>query len=178
MERRGRRGFVPSQVMLVLLGVIVLAVAAIAVAVNLNYKRVYGTAQIVPYAMEIQPDLNARAGELDPQDNSAQVEPNNYRVIINQMPTMEDGGSRCNLDIENARGNRYLAQVRILLNESGETLFESPVLEPGQGVTDVQFAVRLEQGEHPCTAEYTLYDPQTREESGALSVNLTVRVLA
>lgn len=76
--------------------------------------------------------------------------------------------------IENVPGNNYSTIVRITLDDSGETVYESEMLFPDEYIDVITLNQRLPQGTYPATATFTAYDPETGEEVSAQTARITL----
>ncbi len=105
------------------------------------------------------------------------VEEGMFNISINQRPVFADGEAEGVVGIENAPGNRYLMQVNVMRDDTGEVVYESGVIEPGYYIENAQLAVPLEKGEYPCTAVFTAYEKETEKEMGTAGASIIVSVL-
>lgn len=105
------------------------------------------------------------------------VEEGRFNVSINSNPVFENGASEGNLRIENVPGNRYYMKVIVVLDDTGETVYESDGLKQGQYIENVKLSKTLPKGEYPATAMFTAINPDTLSEEGAAEVKINIVVL-
>ena len=77
---------------------------------------------------------------------------------------------------ENSERNNYDFQVEITLDDSGEVIYVTPLMKPGQHILEDKLQKDLEVGEHRATAMFYAYDDQKvmMGQAGA-SINITVK---
>ena len=100
------------------------------------------------------------------------VEEGMFNISINTAPT--EGP----LQIEHVPGNRYLMQVLITLDDTGELIYETGLIEPNHHIQSAKLDVELEKGEYLATAVFNAYDPETEEYIGSAGAKLTITVLS
>lgn len=66
--------------------------------------------------------------------------------------------------------------VSITLDSSGEEVYSSKVLKPGERIHYDRLAVNLSQGEYPATAMFTVLDEDTQESMGQVAAQITISV--
>lgn len=115
---------------------------------------------------EIQAELNR------------QVEEGMFNISIASVTQFADGASEGELRIENVPGNRYLMQVTIQLDDTGQVIYESGIIEPDHHIQRDRLAVDLPAGDYDATATFTALDPQTEEEVGKAAARTKIQVLA
>lgn len=99
-----------------------------------------------------------------------------FSFRINSNMVFENGGAEGSMIIESPAHNTYNMQVRIYLDDSGETVYETGVIEPGQGIVRDKLDVILSKGEYAATAIITAIDPETGGEAGKNAAALTITV--
>jgi len=104
------------------------------------------------------------------------VQPGNYEVVMNTTWNFEDGSSASsNAYVENAETNTNDVYFDILLADTGENIFKSPVLPLGSHLEDIKLDKDLKKGTYNCIIVYSLID----EEQNVLSdlrVGLVINV--
>lgn len=124
--------------------------------------------------LDILPDQHAREGTLYEQENR-QVEEGNFWVVVNQLPTVEEGAGECNIEYENPAGNHYSARISLYLEETGKLLGNTTRVDPGYYVESIKLKQKLAPGEYPVTARIELFENMT--PSGEMSIDMTLRVI-
>ncbi len=84
-----------------------------------------------------------------------------FSFKINSRPVFTDGNSTGTLGIENPTYNVYPMVVQITLDSTGEIIYDSGGLMPGQYIAEAKLARSLSQGEYEATATLYAYDPDT-----------------
>lgn len=100
-----------------------------------------------------------------------------FNVSVNPNPSFQDGRSEGNLCIENIKANHYYARVLLTLDETGEEVFESKGLKPGQYIENVKLSKNLKKGTYPATAQFIITDPDTLKDIGKVNTQITLTVL-
>ena len=162
-EIRKNKTIVRLIVMIFMSAAVIFAVGAICRRSSHNQDR-----------LDIRPDQDARQGTLYTGE-SREVEDGSFWVLINQLPTMEDGTEECPIQYENPSGNHYSSRVSLYLEESGELLGNTTRVDPGYYVEEISLKERLPPGEYPLTARIELFENQT--PAGEMSLGITLRVI-
>jgi hypothetical protein len=105
------------------------------------------------------------------------VEEGMFHISINTNPVFQDGTSEGNLEIENVPNNLYSMIVTITLDDTGEQVYDSGLIEPNYHIQKDVLAVDLDAGEYPAVATFTAYDTETQAEVGSTACELTLYVL-
>jgi hypothetical protein len=105
------------------------------------------------------------------------VEEGMFHISINTDPVFADGKSEGSLEIENVPGNRYSMVVQITLDDTGELVYDSGLIDPNYHIQRDTLDVELEKGEYPATATFFAYDPDTEEQMGSAAGKITIIVL-
>lgn len=105
------------------------------------------------------------------------VEEGMFNVSVNSSIVFEDGQSSGSLGLENISANHYYCDLRLVLEDSGETIYKSGGLKPGQYIDEIKLSKNLEKGTYPCIAEVTATDPETLKAVGKVDVYVEVMVL-
>ena len=100
-----------------------------------------------------------------------------FNIAINQHPVFADGTSEGTIGIENVPGNRYLMQVSVTRDDTGDVIYESGLIDPGYYIEKAALLTDLDAGDYKCTAIFTAYDRETEKEVGTAGANITVSVL-
>lgn len=106
------------------------------------------------------------------------IEEGMFQISIASDVTFENGTSEGALQIENVPGNRYLMQVTITRDDTGELLYESGILDPNYHIQDAPLLVDLPAGTYKATATFHALDPETEDEVGQAAAQMTIRVLS
>ena len=97
-------------------------------------------------------------------------------ISINTSPEFPDGTSKGTLRIENNASNRYNMTVAIVRDDTGEMIYQSAGIRPGQMIEEDELDMNLEKGDYPCTATFTAYETEKNTPMGEAAAKLTIRV--
>lgn len=128
---------------------------------------------------------NGELGQLEgktPEEIQAElnrvVDEGMFNISIAEVLTFPDGTSEGDVRIENVPNNHYLMDVTVTLDETGEEVYESGILEPNHHITKGTLKVDLDKGIYPATALFTALDAETEEVVGQAAAEVTVMVEA
>lgn len=124
-------------------------------------------------------DQNAVSGQLEGKSEkeieaelNRIVEEGMFHISINPQIIMPDGNSEAELRIENVPSNHYLMSVKITLDDSGEVVYTSGMIEPDYHIQSAKLDQKLKKGTYEATAVFTAYDPDTQAEKGQASAKI------
>ena len=123
---------------------------------------------------DFQPDSNARDGTIYPGETQ-QVEEGSFWVLVNQLPTVEEGSRECSIRYENPVANQYSARISLYLEESGKLIGSTTRVDPGYYVENIRLKESLPVGEHPVTARIELFEE--KRPAGEMSIAITLRII-
>ena len=130
-------------------------------------------------------DPNAREGQAPYKTQeeiqaelNRQVEEGMFNISIASVVQFEEGTAPGKAYIENVPGNHYVMQVTITLDDSGETVFETKAIKPGNFIEDITLTKDLDAGSHAATATFTALDSESLEEVGKAAAKINLNVLA
>ncbi len=128
-------------------------------------------------------DPNASIGQLEgktPEEIQAElnriVEEGMFNVSINATPVFHSGSEAGSLKIENIPANHYNMKVKITLDKTGETIYQSGIIEPNHHIENARLDVPLPKGSHAATAIFTAYEPETNSVMGNAAVKINILV--
>lgn len=124
-------------------------------------------------------DPNVKVGSLTggTEDLDKIVDEGMLTFSINSTPVFENGGAPGNLMIENPDINNNRFTVTITRDDTGETVYESGALDPGQYIDGVPLDVSLPAGEYACTATFNTFKLSDDSPIGQAAAGLTITVL-
>lgn len=105
------------------------------------------------------------------------VEEGMFNVSINGRIIFKDTKGEGSIGMENIPGNRYYSRVVIRRDDSGEVLYESQGLKPGQYLDKIKLKQKLATGSYDCTAQVIATDPESLDDIGQVQVKIQVVVL-
>ncbi len=128
-------------------------------------------------------DAGALIGQIDGKtDEEIQAELDRivdegmFNISINTDIAMKNGDEEAELRIENVPGNKYLMKVKITLDDSGEVLYTSGLIEPNYHIQSAKFSKALAKGAYAATATFTALNPDTEEAIGNAAAKITITV--
>lgn len=158
-----------------IVGAAVLVVVIVCVGVLIaSYQRRISLPDIVQARMDLLPDVNAEMSTI-PVNSENPADANSFRVVINQMITMENGSAPCNIQAENPIENAYDLRVCLYLQETGELLGATHRITRGKRVENITLNRELPAGEHPLVAVLELFDDKQNLVT-QLNVNIALQV--
>ena len=104
------------------------------------------------------------------------VEEGMFNVSIGSLLEFKDANATAVANIENIPANRYYMSVDITLDDTGETVYSSKGIKPGQYIDEISLSKALAPGEYPATARFTAYQPDTYEVEGHVAVKIYICV--
>jgi len=103
------------------------------------------------------------------------VEEGMFRISIASDIIAEENG-KAQLRIENSIQNRYIMQVSIYLDDTGEEIYSTDLIDAGYYIQEAELDKHLEPGDYKATAIFTALYPDTEEAVGTAGANVTIHV--
>ena len=137
----------------------------------------YGFPTPIQAQLDIRPEKHAKKGTLTSGEpgESKPVEAGNFRVMLNQLPTIETGSRDCNIEYENPEENHYSSRISLYLKETGRLIGGTTRVDPGYYVESVRLKESLPAGEYPVTVRIELFEDKT--PAGEMSIDITLRMI-
>ena len=104
------------------------------------------------------------------------VESELFSYTIASRVTFRTPESTGNFRIENPESNEYYMSVSIILPETGQELFYTGFIRPGETRGEAVLHIPLPVGVHECIARVTAYDPETFRERGSEERGITLYI--
>lgn len=131
----------------------------------------------------LERDQNASLGQLEnktQEEIQAEldriVEEGMFNISINPNPIFESGEAEGDLRIENIPANHYNMSVTITLDETGEVIYQTGIIEPNHYIQNDVLDVVLTKGSYSATATFTAYDAETNAVVGQAAAKITILV--
>ena len=119
-------------------------------------------------------NIDELMSELAAKENNKSVEAGYYLVTMNPTWYFEDGSSASsNAYVANVEDNTNSVCFDIIVKDTNETIYKSPVLTVGTSIAGIKLDTALEAGSYDCICLYTLLDDENKPLSD-LRVKLTV----
>lgn len=109
-------------------------------------------------------------------DLQKKADESNFSFKVNSHPVFETGDAEGNLYIENPAVNAYDMRVVITLDDTGETVYETGLISPGQSIVRDVLNKKLEPGTYKVTATIYAHDAGTGDEIGRTAAALELEV--
>lgn len=121
-------------------------------------------------------DEQAKTGTPQMESLQEKADTDNFRFQILTRPQFEKGDEEGELMIVNPVGNPYKISVQITLDDTGQEVYASKVLSPGERIRYDKLSAFLEKGAYPATAIFTVLDQETEEAIGTVQAGLEITV--
>ncbi|NLW70825.1 MAG: hypothetical protein GX061_07075 [Eubacteriaceae bacterium] len=128
-------------------------------------------------------DPNARLGQYEGKSQeeiqaelNRIVEEGMFNISINPNVTLENGEAEADLRIENIAANHHLMSVVITLDETGEQIYSSGLIEPGYHIQTAPLSRPLKKGYYSATAVFTAYYAEDEKPAGQAAVKINIEV--
>jgi len=109
---------------------------------------------------------------------NAKIEEGMVNIGIAAEPIFEENGKKGRIGIENIEANSYSFQVDIILDETGEKLYQSGLIDPGYYIEFIELERQLQAGDYEATAIFSTYSLDESEDRIAETrVKLTLHVM-
>ena len=137
----------------------------------------YGFPTPIQAQLDIRPEKHAKKGTLTSGElgEAKPVEVGSFRVMLNQLPTMEARSRDCNIEYENPEENHYSSRISLYLKETGRLIGGTTRVDPGYYVESVRLKKSLPAGEYPVTVRIELFEDKT--PAGEMSIDITLRII-
>ena len=98
-----------------------------------------------------------------------------YEVTMNSTWNFESGDvPSANAYVENAQSNANPVYFDVVRTDTGETIYESPIIPVGSHLNEIKLDTVLEAGTYDCILTYHLLD---EEEQDVSTLQLTVQIV-
>ena len=104
------------------------------------------------------------------------VEEGMFRISIASTIVGYENG-KAEIRIENPLNNRYLMKVNLTLDETGEEIYATDLIDPGYYIQATEFDKPLAPGEYAATAIFTALYPDTGEIVGTVGAQVKIIIL-
>lgn len=106
------------------------------------------------------------------------VEEGMVDIGISAEPVFEKNGAKGRIGIENIPANRYSFRVRLTLDDTGEVLYETGIVDPGYYIEFIELNKELKAGDYPATATFTTYSlDESEDQISEANVKLLLHVM-
>lgn len=93
-------------------------------------------------------------------------------------PIFEYGGKKGRIAIENIAANRYSFQIDIRLDDTGDMIFQSGLVDPGFYIEYIELNKMLQAGDYSATAHFVTYSlDETEDQISEINVKIVLHVM-
>lgn len=104
------------------------------------------------------------------------VDASQFNMVIAPNAKVNKENMSSDLFIQNPKHNANPINVEIRLKDSNELVYTSGAIKPGYEVKGATLEKELEEGDHPATALFSIYDGSTKEKRGQVAATVTFKV--
>lgn len=105
-----------------------------------------------------------------------EIDDSKFTLSIYPEATFENGKATGDLYIRNEVVNAFPIAVQIVEDESGDIVYDSGAIEPGYEITEGKLSKNLSKGKYKCTAEVSIFDPETKKYKGQTAAEIEIEV--
>ncbi|GAX46503.1 hypothetical protein [Pseudolactococcus reticulitermitis] len=99
-----------------------------------------------------------------------------FNMMISSKVDIASQTQEGTLHIRNPKNNTYPVNVVIIEDQTGDIIYTSGAIEPGEEVSHVRLEKKLSKGTYQTTAHFSLYDPVTKAKKGEVAAGVNVIV--
>lgn len=159
--------------------VVVVVVLACAVVAGLLLTGVIGGLSPAEFLTDDRAKDGAMSG-LSQEDMLSQlqqsVDESTFSFKINSRPVFKNAQAEGALMIENPATNAYPMSVTIVLDDTGDVVYETKGIMPNQSIETDKLDIELKKGEYAATATIYAYDPDTKQQVGQTAAGLVITI--
>ena len=126
-------------------------------------------------AEALQGSINLMTEEEIQQALNNIVEEGMFRISI-ASNIIAVQGEKAQVRIENNYSNRYVMQVKIHLDDTGEVIYSTDLIDPGYYIQEAYLDKELEPGTYAATAVFTARYPDNEDVVGTVGANVKIHV--
>ncbi len=104
------------------------------------------------------------------------VDESQFTLTILPEASFPDGKSPGSIFIKNELQNAYPISVEVVEKKSGDVIYESGAIQPGEEITEGTLSKNLAKGNYTATAKVSIYDPETKEFKGQTAAEMAIEV--
>ena len=167
-----------SQALVVVGVLVIVALVGVIIALVMVLNRQEPTPVVEEPPRQRTVVVHEDAAERQVQDiiNQPFVEPGYYHVSMTMDWVFPDGASpSSNAYVRNRDNNTNDVYFDIQLRDTGETIYESPIIPLGDYIDNITLDTDLDAGEYSCVLIYHLVD-ENQNEVSTLNMGLTITV--
>lgn len=101
------------------------------------------------------------------------VDNSQFNMMIGSKAIISSQSQQGTLNIKNPQTNTYPVNVVITDDQTGDVIYTSGAVEPGEEVSHIALEKPLTKGTHPATARFSLYDSKTKTKKGEVAAGVS-----
>lgn len=121
-------------------------------------------------------DSEAVSGSYGEQSGETPDQAQDFSLMVNAEVTVDKTTGRANVMLGNPAENSRLCRVTLVLDETGEILYTTPVLHPGERIAYAELDITAFQNdetkEYPATAFIDIVNQETGETIGTVQAGV------
>lgn len=132
-------------------------------------------------SVAVMPDLDANAKDIGTREEleeamQAEADAAYFTLQVNPEATFSSQTGEGTFELINPTTNVYPISFVITLDESGQQLYQSGSVMPGQEITGITLDTNLAPGTHSATVSVSIYDDGTHEQEGETQAKINLIV--
>lgn len=153
-ENKSKQGIVITRGKLAVIILIILALIAAGIFVGINWNNWFGEKE--PISTVGTPDIDPNAGDYSGQQPTDQGgESTGIKIPGYPSITVAANTTDVTMALLNPEGNPCYFTFQIVLDDTGETIYQSKMVPPGKSISKVTLTKALTPGEHKATIKIT-----------------------
>lgn len=121
-------------------------------------------------------DREAMSGSYGQQSGQTTSSVQDFSLMVNAEVTVDEATGRANVMLGNPKENTRLCRITLVLDETGEILYTTPVLNPGERIAYAELEMsgfeNSEKNEYPATAFIDIINQETGETIGTVQAGV------
>jgi hypothetical protein len=154
---------------------VVLAVAVLVCFIVLREDRSFRDDDFFDPDAKTGPLSNMSEGEIQSELDRV-VDEGMLDISIASGITFENSKVQGQADIYNSKANNYIIKVAMTLDDTGEKVYESKGIKPGEQIQYIKLGKRLGAGEYPATAMFSAYTQDTHQIVGVAGAHIMLYI--
>ena len=165
-----------SRMALILLCVLLLAlliglIAMTVIGLNRDYERYEFDTDAMAGRIQMMTEEEIRA------ELNRVVEEGMFNISIASAIVFDSPTAKGEARIENIAANNYHMKVEIRLDDTGETVYESRLIQPGYSIEKIALNKRLEPGEYQATATFSAITKEEMQLFGQAGAQIKLYIM-
>lgn len=137
----------------------------------IGFKLIQPSVEVDTPSVAVMPDMDANAKDLGTREEleeAMQQEADSayFTLQVNPEATFSSKTGEGTFELINPTTNTYPISFTITLDESGEELYRSGSVMPGQQITGITLDTKLAPGTYDATVSVSIYNDSTHEQEG------------